>query len=72
MSWGNLIMIIVGLIFIALAIIKQYEPYLLVPIGFGIILGNIASVPGLQIGIYEEGSVLNYLYFGVIKVFIHH
>ncbi|HNY75874.1 MAG TPA: sodium ion-translocating decarboxylase subunit beta [Bacteroidales bacterium] len=67
MSWGNLIMIIVGLIFIALAIIKQYEPYLLVPIGFGIILGNIASVPGLQIGIYEEGSVLNYLYFGVIK-----
>jgi len=60
-------MIIVGLIFIALAIIKQYEPYLLVPIGFGIILGNIASVPGLQIGIYEEGSVLNYLYFGVIK-----
>ena len=67
MSWGNLIMIIVGLIFIALAIIKQYEPYLLVPIGFGIILGNIASVPGLQIGIYEDGSVLNYLYFGVIK-----
>ncbi|MDI3479010.1 MAG: carboxybiotin decarboxylase [Rikenellaceae bacterium] len=67
MSWGNLIMIIIGLIFIALAIIKEYEPYLLVPIGFGIILGNIASVPGLQIGIYEEGSVLNYLYFGVIK-----
>jgi len=67
MSWGNLIMIIVGLIFIALAIIKQYEPYLLVPIGFGIILGNIASVPGLQIGIYEEGSVLNYLYYGVVK-----
>ncbi|MDI6832433.1 MAG: sodium ion-translocating decarboxylase subunit beta [Bacteroidales bacterium] len=67
MSWGNLIMIIIGLIFIALAIIKEYEPYLLVPIGFGIILGNIVSVPGLQIGIYEEGSVLNYLYFGVIK-----
>lgn len=67
MSWGNLIMIIVGLIFIALAISKQYEPYLLVPIGFGIILGNIASVPGLQISIYEEGSVLNYLYYGVVK-----
>jgi oxaloacetate decarboxylase beta subunit len=67
MSWGNLIMIIIGLVFIALAIIKEYEPYLLVPIGFGIILGNIVSVPGLQIGIYEEGSVLNYLYFGVIK-----
>jgi oxaloacetate decarboxylase beta subunit len=67
MSWGNVIMILVGLFFIALAITKQYEPYLLIPIGFGIILGNIPSVPGLQIGIYEEGSVLNYLYFGVIK-----
>jgi oxaloacetate decarboxylase beta subunit len=67
MSWGNLIMIGVGLVFIYLAITKHYEPYLLVPIGFGIILGNIVSVPGLQIGIYEEGSVLNYLYFGVIK-----
>ncbi|HPU47120.1 MAG TPA: sodium ion-translocating decarboxylase subunit beta [Bacteroidales bacterium] len=67
MSWGNVIMILFGLFFIALAIIKQYEPYLLIPIGFGIILGNIASVPGLQISIYEEGSVLNYLYFGVIK-----
>lgn len=67
MSWGNLIMIGVGLVFIYLAITKHYEPYLLVPIGFGIILGNIVSVPGLQVGIYEEGSVLNYLYFGVIK-----
>lgn len=38
---------------------------LLVPIGFGIIIGNIPMVTGHGIGIYEEGSVLNYLYFGV-------
>lgn len=66
-EWGNIVMIAVGLIFIALAIIKDYEPLLLVPIGFGIILGNIPFTDGLQIGVYEDGSVLNYLYFGVLK-----
>ncbi len=63
----NLIMIAVGLIFITLAIAKDYEPLLLVPIGTGIILGNIPFLGGYQIGIYEDGSVLNYLYFGVRK-----
>jgi oxaloacetate decarboxylase beta subunit len=64
---GHLIMICVGLIFIYLAISKGFEPMLLVPIGFGILIGNIAFTPGLQIGIYETGSVLNYLYFGVLQ-----
>ncbi len=68
-TWGHIIMICVGLFFIALAIIKEYEPMLLVPIGFGIIIGNIPFTDGLQIGVYESGSVLNYLYFGVIKGF---
>ena len=40
---------------------------LLVPIGFGILVGNIAFYPGLQIGVYETGSVMNYLYFGVLQ-----
>ncbi len=66
-TWGNLAMIAIGLFFIALAILKDYEPLLLVPIGFGIILGNIPFTDGLQIGVYENGSVLNYLYFGVLK-----
>lgn len=66
-TFGHAIMILVGLIFIYLAIFKEYEPMLLVPIGFGILIGNIPFLPGLQIGIYEEGSVLNYLYFGVLK-----
>ena len=66
-TMGNMIMICVGLIFIYLAIAKGFEPLLLVPIGFGILVGNIAFTPGLQIGIYESGSVLNYLYFGVVQ-----
>ncbi len=67
--FGNLVMIAVGLIFIFLAIRYEYEPLLLVPIGTGILIGNIPFPhdANLQIGIYESGSVLNYLYFGVIK-----
>lgn len=64
---GHLIMIVVGLFFLYLAIAKKFEPMLLLPIGFGILIGNIPFVPGLQVGIYEDGSVLNYLYFGVMK-----
>lgn len=65
----HVIMLCIGLVFIYLAIKKDYEPLLLVPIGFGILMGNIPFVEhvGLQIGLYEEGSVLNYLYFGVMK-----
>ncbi|MDR2585261.1 MAG: sodium ion-translocating decarboxylase subunit beta [Prevotellaceae bacterium] len=64
---GHIIMILIGLAFIAMAIVKEYEPLLLIPIGFGIILGNIPFFPGLQVGIYEKGSVLNTLYSGVIN-----
>lgn len=66
-TWGHLIMICVGLAFIYLAIAKEYEPMLLVPIGFGIIIGNVPFFPGLQVGIYEQGSVMNYLYYGVTQ-----
>lgn len=64
---GHLIMICVGIFFIYLAIRHKFEPMLLVPIGFGIILGNIPFAPGTEVGIYEDGTVLNYLYFGVVK-----
>ena len=68
---GNLIMILVGLIFIFLAIKYEYEPLLLIPIGTGILIGNIpffsSEEISFQIGIYENGSVLNYLYYGVTK-----
>ena len=65
MTWGNVLMIIIGLIFITLAITKDYEPLLLLPIGFGAIVGNIAAIPSMAVGVYDEGSVLHYLYFGV-------
>ncbi len=38
---GNVLMMIVGAILIALAVVKQYEPILLLPIGFGCLLANI-------------------------------
>ena len=66
---GHLIMILIGLIFLYLGIAKKWEPMLLVPIGFGILVGNIPFQPGFQIGIYEDGSVLSYLYLGVVKGF---
>ena len=66
-SAGNLIMILVGALFIWLAIKKDFEPLLLVPIGLGIILGNIPfrADAGLEIGLYEDNSVLNIFYQGV-------
>ena len=66
---GHLVMLLVGSFFIYLGIVKEYEPLLLVPIGFGILVGNIPFFEGvgLQLGIYEDGSVLNILYYGVLK-----
>ena len=64
-----LLMIVIGIVFIYLAIAKDWEPMLLVPIGFGIIIGNIPLFPGLSVGVYEEGSVLNILYQGVQRGF---
>jgi len=58
-------MIGIGILFVYLATAKSYEPLLLVPIGFGIIVGNIPFFKGFGIGIYEPNSVLHYLYFGV-------
>jgi carboxybiotin decarboxylase len=75
-TFGHVAMIIIGLVFIYLAIAKGFEPMLLVPIGFGILVGNIpffgvghildGDPQNMEIGIYQSGSVLNYLYFGVL------
>jgi oxaloacetate decarboxylase beta subunit len=64
---GHLVMLLVGLFFIFLAIRFDYEPLLLIPIGVGVLIGNIPFMldSGLKLGIYEPGSVMNYLYFGV-------
>ena len=62
---GHLLMISIGIFFIVLAIAKHYEPLLLVPIGFGIIVGNIPRVVGMDLSVYDTGSVLAFLYIGV-------
>ena len=64
-TWQHLVMVAIGIVFITLGIVKKWEPLLLVPIGFGMIVGNIPMFPGLQVSIYEQGSVLNILYQGV-------
>ena len=66
-DYRNLIMIVVGAVFIYLGISKDWEPLLLVPIGFGMLMGNIPVFMGLGLSIYEDNSVLHYLYFGVTK-----
>ncbi len=66
-EWTNLVMLAIGCFFVWLAIKKNFEPLLLVPIGFGMLIGNIPFQPGMEIGIYEPGSVLNILYNGVEK-----
>ncbi|MGD8970075.1 MAG: sodium ion-translocating decarboxylase subunit beta [Desulfobacterales bacterium] len=64
-DFRNIIMLLVGSVFIYLAIAKEYEPLLLLPIGFGVLVGNIPFFKGFGLGIYETNSVLHYLYFGV-------
>lgn len=64
-EWENLVMLAVGCFFVWLAIKKNFEPLLLVPIGFGMLIGNIPFQEGMEIGIYEPGSVMNILYNGV-------
>jgi oxaloacetate decarboxylase beta subunit len=54
---GNVAMILVGCALIALAVIKEYEPVLLLPIGFGCILANIPLT-----GMAEPGGLFNVLY----------
>ena len=67
MTLQHVVMIFIGIVFIYLANKKDWEPLLLIPIGFGMIIGNIPFASGLNIGIYEEGSVMNILYQGVQK-----
>jgi oxaloacetate decarboxylase beta subunit len=70
-SWGNMIMMLVGFVFLFLAIKYDFEPMLLIPIGFGILVGNIPMFQvvdfNLKLGVYEPGSVMNILYQGVVQ-----
>jgi sodium ion-translocating decarboxylase beta subunit len=80
LSYKNLIMLLVGIFFIYLGVAKDYEPLLLLPIGFGILVGNIPLPLQLfnSISLYmidpvthqyvfntTDNSVLGIIYFGV-------
>ena len=58
LNYKNFIMIAVACFFLYLAIKKEYEPLLLVPIAFGMLLVNLFP------GIMEEGGLLKYFYLG--------
>lgn len=64
---GNGLMIFIAFVLIYLAVAKHYEPLLLLPIGFGIIIGNIPYGAHMSLSVYDKGSVLWYLYQGVAK-----
>jgi oxaloacetate decarboxylase beta subunit len=48
MTWQHALMILIGIAFITVAIKKDWEPLLLVPIGFGMIIGNIPLPKGCR------------------------
>jgi oxaloacetate decarboxylase beta subunit len=63
LSWQAVVMILIGCVLLYLAIAKKIEPLLLLPIGFGIILGNL---PLAGLSAHDEGGVINLLYQGGI------
>ena len=60
-EWGQVLMMIIGLGLLYLAIVKKFEPLLLMPIGFGAILTNIPIA-----GFTEIGGLLHYIYYAGI------
>ena len=77
--WGNLVMIAIGAVMIYLGVVKHYEPFLLVGIGFACIVANVPGppddIPGshaVSALLYEvkEGGLFHYAYQGVAKLII--
>ncbi len=59
LGWESIVMIVVGLVLLYLAVGRGIEPLLLIPIGFGIILGNL---PLAGLAASDKGGVINLLY----------
>jgi len=72
-GWKNAIMMVVGIVLLYLAIFKGFEPYLLIPIGFGILIANFPGEIGIFVKEYDPvtgevvgySGLLGYLYYGV-------
>ena len=73
---GYLLMILISLLLLFLGIVKKYEPLLLVPIGFGVLIANI---PESNLGVVKvddsaglleiarKHGIINFLYYSLIK-----
>ena len=61
-TWQQAVMIVISFVLLYLAIVKQYEPLLLLSIAFGMLLANL---PLANLGSSDEGGLLYYLYKGV-------
>ena len=72
LSWGNYLMVVIALVFLYLAIKKGYEPLLLVPISFGMLLVNL--YPDIMLSIEDSsngvGGLLHYFYLLDPKSFL--
>ena len=77
-DWRNYVMLLISFVLMYLAIVKKFEPMLLLPIAFGMFLINIPGAEGVLWGTYTDAAhsydkvvdrgLLWYLYFGVDKV----
>lgn len=68
LTWGNVIMILVGGLLLYLAIVKKFEPLILIPIAFGAILANLPNAPIMNPpSDGMPGGLLYYISFGVEK-----
>lgn len=66
-GWKTLVMLVISLVLIYLAIVKKFEPLLLLPIAFGMLLANL---PFGELASTSEGGLLYYLYQGVkLKIY---
>ncbi len=60
LGFGDVLMLAISCLLLYLAIQKGFEPLLLVPIGFGMLLSNLPET-----GIFDTGGLIQYFYFGV-------
>ena len=69
MTWQSMVMIVVACLLLYLAIVKKFEPLLLLPIAFGVLLANLplTGLMGEPASSTEAGGLLYYLYLGVKK-----
>ncbi len=59
LTWQSSVLIVIGIVLLYLAISRGFEPLLLIPIGFGVILGNL---PLAGLAASDEGGVINIIY----------